>query len=197
MKAGLFNPEKIRSVLESGLTEIFNPPAYVSGTQYIAGEYVETNGDVFRAKVDTTDDPNVDVTDWDDQGGIKTVLYDNVESTIPAGGCMRLSIAWDAPSNESLPCIGGGAFRQINGVLTVWAYTAINEGTRAGLLEIMRAREGLMQWGPGGSANQAVGSTEECVRVTNLNGPRNAGPATDIDFYSHVLTATLTAYEHF
>jgi hypothetical protein len=190
MDPNLFDPEAIRGVLESGITNIFLPNAHIVGATYEAGEYVESNGRVYKALRETTTTPNS--ADWDDQGLPRRMLYDNVESTIPTGGGLRMSIAWGAPEDKRIPCVDG-SHREIDGVLTVWSYTPVNLGTRPGLLDMMRLREGLQPW----SRRQCNGTTplNRVVKVTDLNGPRNAGPAVDVDYFTHVLTATLTAYE--
>lgn len=188
-----FAPDAIRGRLEATLQILFSPAAHDPATAYTAGNRASANGSVYRAigKVVTADPPD---PEWELEGPVYPVLYENVPAKIPAKGAVRMAISWGNTDPMAIRC-NTGRMQRVTGVLTCWIYTPANEGTRAGLLAIKRLRDELRRWNPPGVDPNGTTPAGEYVRVTNPNGPRSSGPANGFDFFTHNLTATLTVIE--
>jgi hypothetical protein len=187
-----FSPNAIRADIETQINRLFNPPPFDTGLSYEPFTAVVQSGKVYinpAAHLAGDFDPSV----WVDLGVACPVLFQNVIQTIPEGGAVRVVISWGATSNPTIPCSDTeGSNAEIEGVLTLFAYTPANEGTKKGLELMTRVRDIIPVWAK--LPDLISGTDRPCYRITQPSGPRSAGTESTTDFATHNLTATLTAY---
>ena len=187
-----FSPNAIRADIETQINRLFNPPAFDAALDYEAFTAVLQSGLVYinaTKQVAGAFDP----LNWTELGTACPVLFENVMQTIPVGGAVRVAISWGTTSNIAIPCSDPpGGTGQVEGVLSLFAYTPVNEGTRAGLELMTRARDIIPVWGK--LPDLISGVARPCYQVTEPSGPRSAGTEQVSDFATHNLSATLTAF---
>ena len=187
-----FSPNAIRADIETQINRLFNPPPFRSNSSYEAFSAVLKSGRVYINPEQRPAGPfNANV--WVELGDPCPVLFQNVAQTIPEGGAVRVVMSWGATSLTSIPCSDiPGENSVVEGVLTCFAYTPVNEGTKKGLELMTRVRDIIPVWAKLPSLIQ--GTDRPCYRVSQPSGPRSAGTEGVSDFATHNLTATLTAY---
>lgn len=187
-----FSPNAIRADIEMQINRLFNPPAFDAAVDYEPFTAVLQSGLVYinpEKQVAATFDPAA----WVELGIACPVLFENVMQTIPEGGAVRVAISWGTTSNIAIPCSDPpGSNGQVEGVMSLFAYTPVNEGTRTGLELMTRARDIIPVWAK--LPDLISGTQRPCYRVTEPSGPRSAGTEQVSDFATHNLVATLTAY---
>ena len=188
----VFSPNAIRADIETQINRLFNPPAFDSAVDYEPFTAVLQSGLVFINPAKQVAAP-FDPAAWVELGTACPVLFENVMQTIPPGGGVRVAISWGTTSNGTIPCSDPpGSNGEVEGVLSLFAYTPANEGTRAGLELMTRARDIIPVWAK--LPDLISGTKRPCYRVTEPSGPRSAGTEQVSDFATHNLVATLTAY---
>lgn len=185
-----FNPNLIRADIESQVQRLFDPAAFDPAIAYDAYSTVLFNESVWITKA------NQPAGAWDPAGWINLgpaypVLFSNVTKTIPEGGAVRVAISWGQTTQTALACCPTNSFGQVDGVLTLFSYTPAQEGTRQGLNAASRLRDAIPVW----ERLPDVSGDRPCYRVSDPNGPRGVDAETGRDFYTHNLTATLTAQD--
>ena len=185
-----FDPNAIRADIEVQVGRIYNPPAFDDSIAYERYSYVVEAGVVYVNTSAVAAGP-FDPLNWVEQGPVYPVLYRNTTSTIPEGGAMRVLINWGQTSQLSQPCLCGSSWSLVDGVLTLFAYTPANEGSVDGINAIRRLRDAIGIWKKLPDINTSI--QRPCYEVTEPNGPRGADTDQPADFFTHNLTATLTA----
>tara|TARA_B100001287_G_C22675750_1_gene527548 strand:+ start:168 stop:761 length:594 start_codon:yes stop_codon:yes gene_type:complete len=186
-----FDPNAIRADIEVQVGRIFNPPAFDPAVAYEAYSYV-VESDLVYVNTSPVAAGAFDPLNWVEQGPVYPVLYRNTTSTIPEGGAMRVLINWGQTQQLTQPCLCGGAsWSLVDGVLTLFSYTPANEGTVEGLNAIRRLRDAIPIWAKLPDINGSI--ERPCYKVTEPNGPRAADNGQGADYFTHNLTATLTA----
>ena len=184
-----FDPNNIRADIETQVQRLFSPPVYSEGVTYEPYMAVQHEGLVYINKVQST--PGAfDPLQWILQGPVYPVLFENVTSKIPIDGAIRVLISWGQTSQKYLPCYCGAPGMEVDGVLTVFAYTPFNEGTIAGLNAIKRLRDAIPIWD---QLPDLIQGDRPCYSVTQPNGPRASFAEAGSDYFTHNITATLTA----
>lgn len=186
-----FDPNAIRADIETQVKRIFNPAPYDAAVSYEAYSYVESDGQVYVCRNQVAAGSPITGTTWLLQGPVYPVLFENVTSTIPEDGAMRVLISWGQTSQQTLPCYCGAPASLVDGVLTLFAYTQANLGTIAGLNAIRRLRDAIPIWWQLPDIDPLI--LRPCYQVSQPNGPRAANAEAGSDFFTHNLTATLTA----
>lgn len=181
-----FDPDIIRGDIESSITDLFHPGVYSAINAYSQGDRVRINGQVYKANVAVTG-VAPPAAQWINEGPVYNIIYENVEGTFAQSGAVRISISWADTRNESVFC-PGGTLRAITGVLTVWVFTPLGQGTSAGLKAAMRLRNAYLSW-------SRLGICGKEVRISSVNGPRHLATPSGVDHYAHAVSATLTAME--
>lgn len=187
-----FSPNAIRADIETQINRLFNPPPFDAGLNYEPYTAVVKDEKVYinpAEQLAAVFDPSA----WIELGVACPVLFENVIQTIPEGGAVRVIISWGATTNNTIPCSDTqGSSAEVEGVLTFFAYTPSNQGTKKGLELMTRVRDIIPVWA---KLPDLVSETDRpCYRITEPSGPRSAGTETSTDFATHNLTATLTAY---
>ena len=181
--------DRIRGDIESTFASVFNPPAFDAAVSYAAGDRVNAGGMVWKAITPILGESPVDPT-WESEGEAVALLYENVESSIPSNGAIRLVASWASTQAITIPSGRSGQWNRCSGTLTCWAYSPINRGTSAGVRIAARIRQAFLLW-----SNGAIGTCGSQVTMTNPDGPRSILPAAGATFHAHVLTCSLTAIE--
>ena len=190
-----FDPDAIRADIEVETMRVFDPPAWDSAIEYERYTHVSKGGQVYLNTAKTTgDDPETEAV-WKLRGPVMKCLFENVTSTIPKGGAVKVLVSWGGTTPQAIPCgcppYQGGL---VDGVLTLFAHTPINEGTKAGLDAIKRFRDVIPLWPQ--LPDFITGVDRPCYEVTQPTGPASAGDNGAGDFFTHNLTATLTASDN-
>ena len=190
-----FDPDAIRADIEVETLRVFDPPVWDSTTTYEKYSHVAVDGVVYLNKEKSTNEDPKTNTNWVKRGPAYKVLYENVTSTIPKGGAVKVLVSWGGTTPQAIPCgcppYQGGL---VDGVLTLFAHTPINEGTKAGLDAIKRFRDVIPLWPQ--LPDFITGVPRPCYEVTQPTGPASAGDNGAGDFFTHNLTATLTASDN-
>ena len=190
-----FDPNAIRADIEVETLRVFDPPAWEAATEYERYTHVSRGGLVYLNTAKTTaEDPETEDV-WKLRGPVIPVLFENVTSKIPAGGAVKILVSWAGTTPQAIPCgcppYQGGL---VDGVLTLFAHTPINEGTKAGLDAITRFRDVIPLWGQ--LPDFIAGVNRPCYEMSQPTGPASAGDNGAGDFFTHNLTATLTASDN-
>lgn len=185
-----FDPNAIRADIETQVKRIFDPPAFDETVTYPAYSYVNFEGRVYVSRSEVLPGPVNSLT-WLEQGEAYPVMFRNVTSTIPEDGGVRVLINWGQTSQQYLPCACGQPGSLVDGVLTLFAYTPANEGTIAGLQALTRLRNAIPVWSLLPDIDPLI--ERPCYEVSEPNGPRAADAEAGSDYFTHNLTATLTA----
>ena len=186
-----FDPNQIRADIETQITRLFNPSPFDPSANYDAYSSVEVDGEVWINKGALP--PGVwDPAVWIKQGPVYPVLYENIVSKIPSGGAVRVLISWGTTDQKTLPCsCPAEGWAEVDGVMTLFSYTPSQEGTLQGLNATTRLRNAIPVW----DQLPDISGDRPCYRVTEPNGPRASGSEAGSDFFTHNLTATLTAQD--
>lgn len=181
-----FNPDAIRGDFEKTFTDLYYPPAFSAAENYAIGDRVRFNGKVYVSNGDSigSTPPSID---WTEANRACKIIYENVEANVDPMASMKILISWFDTSNESISC-EEGTLRSITGTFTCWIATPKNQGTSAGLQIGGSVRQTLALW-------RELGTCGEAVRASVIRGPRSSQTAPGLDYYAHVVTATLTAME--
>lgn len=123
------------------------------------------------------------------------MLFENVMSIDAAlaklhpAGAVRLQVSWGSSRNRS---VSGryGRVREVEGTLTTWVYTPSNQGTVKALKAAAWLREFFLSRDRGW-----INSCGSEVSIHSPDGPRSVQPAGGSEFYTHVITASLTTLE--
>ena len=190
-----FNPNDIRSDIEVETLRVFNPPAWDAGTEYQRYTHVSVGSDVYvNTGTSTGDNPETESI-WKLRGPVYPVLFENVTGKIPAGGAVKVLVSWSGTTPIAIPC-GCPPYQSgtVDGVLTLFAFTPINEGTRAGLDVLTRFRDVIPFWRD--LPDLIPGVNRPCYEMSQPTGPSSGGDAGPGDYFTHNLTATLTATDN-
>lgn len=123
------------------------------------------------------------------------VVYENtlgneaVLGMIGTGGAVRLQVSWGSSKNRTLSG-RSGRVRELEGTLTSWVYTPVNQGTRKGLQAATWLRQFFLSRDKGW-----IDSCGADFSLRNPDGPRSVSPAGGTDFYTHVLTCSISLLE--
>lgn len=187
-----FSPNAIRADIETQINRLFDPPPFDTGKSYEAFTAVSKSGKVYINPIKQLA-ASFAPANWVELGIVCPVLFENVMQTVPNGGAVRVTISWGLTSSLTIPCNDiPGESGEIEGVLTCFAYTPSNEGTKKGLELMTRVRDIIPVWAK--LPDLISGTQRPCYRVTEPSGPRSAGTEEVSDFATHNLSATLTAY---
>jgi hypothetical protein len=186
-----------------GWPDLAAAPVVVAGEVYraaIADAATLSPGyGLFRALVDgptaipATDD---DVAgEWEFLTWEMPILYENTMSIDAAlaklhpAGAVRLQVSWGSSRNRT---VSGryGRVREVEGTLTTWVYTPINQGTVKALKAAAWLREFFLKRDRGW-----IDSCGSQISIRNPDGPRSVQPAGGSEFTTHVITASLTTLE--
>jgi hypothetical protein len=185
----MLDPDRIRGDIEGTFTSVFNPAAFDAAISYAAGDRVNIDGMVWRAITPRPGQAPLEPS-WEMEGEAVPLLYENVESSIPPNGAIRLVTSWASTDAITIPSGRSVRWNRCSGTLTCWVYTPINRGTSAGLRIAARIRRSFLLW-----SNGAIGTCGAQVTMTNPDGPRSILPAAGATFHGHLLTCSLTAIE--
>jgi hypothetical protein len=181
-----FDPNAIRGDIEQTLTGRFDPPVFSALVPYDAGSYVQLNKVVYQ-----TPSPAVGIippaVPWEAQGNVYKLIYENVDSTIPVEGAIRIQISWMMTQNASIGS-GDGSLRSVEGVISCWIISPKNTGTKQSLLSASRLRQVFAEW------NRASDCGKQ-IRMYAVNGPRSYQSDPKDEYHIHVVTASITAME--
>ncbi len=153
---------------------------------------------LFRALIDAPSEvPTADaaVAGWEFLTWEMPVLYENTMSIdaalakLQSAGAVRLSVSWGSSRNRT---VSGryGRVREVEGTLTSWVYTPINQGTVKALKAAAWLREFLLMRDRGW-----IDSCGSQISIRNPDGPRSVQPAGGSEFTTHVVTASLITLE--
>lgn len=118
-----------------------------------------------------------------------TMSIDAALARLGAAGAIRLQVSWGSSRNRSMSG-RNGRVREVEGTLTTWVYTPSNQGTVKALKATAWLREFFLARDRGW-----IDSCGSEVSIHSPDGPRSVQPAGGSEFYTHVLTCSLTTLE--
>ena len=180
-----FNPDSIRSDIESTFTNMYYPAAYSAATSYVAGNRVRRNGIVYEANQSVAG-VVPPASQWNTIGSACKVLYQNVPSTLDTIS-MRIELSWGRTTNESSYSTEG-RLRRVDGAMGVWIFTPKGQGSSSSLQIASRVRQTMFLW-------NRLGTCGEQVMIYDVNGPRSVDSVAEDTHFLQILSASLMVLE--
>ena len=182
--------DSFRADIETWARDVYSPPEFDAAVTYQGLQTVQVAGTAYQALATPQAAGAFDPDYWVELGPVYPVLYENTIQKVPAGGAARIIVSFEAGDTSTIIC--NDLERTVTGTVTLFLYTPANQGTKAGLSGLQRWFNLYSVWNHLPPAWNCA--SRPCMKLSNPVGPASAGPAADLDFFTHNLSGTLTGY---